>query len=354
MRTVKIGVLGAGFVVNTFHMPSFQEIEGAQVVAAFSQRKEVVKEFARRWSIPKTFDGDDGIAKLCADPDVELVDIALPNNLHMAATVTAAENHKNIVCEKPLARNETEAKQMLDTVRKQGVLHFYAENQVFIPQITRAKELIQRGILGRVFSVRCREAYFGQHAAWFYDPAAAGGGALLDLGAHGVEVGRYLIGKKPLSVLGWVSKVAHATIAEDSALAIMRYKDSELSQAENSWVTRGGFDLRLEIYGGNGSLFANISREAGASLFTAEDGTRIAGTGETVVETTETKKGRIFPALSEHRTLGFVEEMKHFVAAVAKGEKGLETFEEGYFVNKTIDAAYRSAKSGSWEPIRED
>jgi len=354
MTIVKIGVLGAGFVTNTFHMPSFREIEGAQVVAAFSHRKETVEEFAKRWNVPKTFHGHDGIAKLCADPEVELVDIALPNNLHMAATSSAAENHKNVVCEKPLARNEAEAKQMLDTVRRHGVLHFYAENQVFIPQIIRAKDLIQRGVIGQVFWVRCRESQLGQHSAWFYNPAEAGGGALLDLGAHAIEVARYLIGKKPLSVLGWTAKVAHSTVGEDTGLILARYKESVLSQAENSWVTRGGFDLRLEVYGGNGTLFATISREAGVSLFTAEGGTKIAGVGETITEAAETKKGRIFPALSEHVTLGFVEEMRHFLSAVSKGEKGLETFEEGYLVNKTIDAAYRSAKSGTWESIQQD
>ncbi len=354
MRTVKIGVLGAGFVVNTFHMPSFQEIEGAQVVAAFSYRKDIVEDFVKRWNVPKTFHGDDGIAGLCSDPEVELVDIALPNNLHLAATSAAAENHKNVVCEKPLARNEHEAKQMLDIARRYGVLHFYAENQVFIPQIARAKDLIERGVLGHVFWVRCREVQFGQHSAWFYDPAAAGGGALLDLGAHAVEVARYLIGKEPLSVLGWASKLALSTMAEDNGLILVKYKDSELSQAENSWVTRGGLDLRFEIYGGNGALFATISREAGISLFTAEGATRVTGMGETVMEAAETKKGRVFPALSEHRTLGFVEEMRHFLSAVLTGEKSLETFEEGYLVNKTIDAAYRSAKSGSWETIEGD
>jgi predicted dehydrogenase len=354
MRPVKVGMLGAGFVANTFHMPSFHEIEGAQVVAAFSHRKDIVEQFAKTWNILKTYHGDDGIARLCADPEVELVDIVLPNNLHLAAATAAAENNKNIVCEKPLARNEQEAKQMLDVVRKHNVQHFYAENQVFIPQIARAKALIDRGVLGQVFWVRCREAHFGQHSAWFYDPKLAGGGALLDLGAHAVEVARYLLGKKPISVFGWASKLAHSTTGEDNALVLLKHKDSELAQAENSWVTRGGLEFHVEVYGGNGTLFVNISREAGVSLFTAQGASKISGTGETIVETTETKKGRVFPALNEHATLGFVDEIKHFMSSLSTGEKAIETFEEGYFVNKIIGAAYRSSKSGSWEPLQED
>lgn len=353
MKTVKIGILGAGFVANTFHMPSFQEIDGAQVVAAFSYRRENVEQFGQRWNIPKTFCGDDGIAKLCADPEVELVDIALPNNLHLAGTLAAAENHRNIVCERPLARNEREAKEMLDIVRKNGVLHFYAENQVFIPQITRAKELCGRGVLGQVFWVRCREANLAQHSSWFWDPAASGGGALLDVGAHTIEVARHLMGKKPTSVLGWVSKLVHSTLAEDNGLILIRHEGSELSQSENSWVTRGGLDFRVEVYGGNGTLYSNVSREAGISLFVAESGTRLTGVGEALAEAAETKKGRVFPALGEHRTLGFVDEFKHFLSAVSSGEKALETFEEGYLVNKIIDSAYRSAKTHSWEPLQD-
>lgn len=101
-------------------------------------------------------------------------------------------------------------------------------------------------------------------------------------------------------------------------------------------------------------MYANISREAGISLFTAEGVTKLVGINETVTETTEIKRGRVFPALGEHRTLGFVDEMRHFVSAARSGEKGLETFDDGYQVSKIIEAAYRSAKTGSWESIRED
>jgi len=240
---------------------------------------------------------------------------------------------------------------MLDIVNKNGVLHFYAENYVFTQQIARAKELIDRGILGQVFWVRCREARLSQHSSWFWDPATSGGGALLDPGAHTIEVARYLMGKKPVSVLGWSSKLVHSTLAEDNSLVLVKHKGSELSQAESSWVTRGGLDFRVEVYGGNGNLFSTISREAGTNLFTAETGTELTGTMETIVESAETKKGRIFPALSEHRTLGYVQEFRHFLSALSSGEKALETFEEGYQVNKIIDAAYQSVKTQSWQTI---
>jgi predicted dehydrogenase len=352
MKSVKIGILGAGFVANAFHMPALREIEEAQVVSVFSRRKEIAEEFAHRWSVPRIFHGEDGIHKLCADPEVELVDIALPNNMHLTAAMAAAENHKNIFCEKPLSRNELEAKQMLDLAKKSGVLHFYGENQIFMPQIARVKELIARGVLGQVFWIRCREAHLTQHSSWFWEPDLAGGGVLLDLGVHTLEVARYLMGKKPISVLGWASRLVHATLAEDNAVVLVKHEGSELSQVESSWVTRGGLDLRIEVYGGNGNLYSTISREAGTSFFTAETSTRIPATGEAATELVETKRGRIFPAMSEQRTLGFVDELKHFLSCISTGERALETFEEGYQVNKIIDAAYRSTKTDSWESLQ--
>jgi predicted dehydrogenase len=242
---------------------------------------------------------------------------------------------------------------MVEAVEKAGVLGFYAENQVFIPQVSRARALIERGVLGQVYWVRCREAQLGQRSTWFYDPAVAGGGAMLDPGVHAVEVASYLMGKKPVSVMGWTAKLAHATPGEDNALVLMKFKESELAQAENTWVTRGGLDLRFEVHGGNGSLYITVSREAGVSMFTAGGSSRISGAGETVTEIAETKKGVVFPALGEHRTLGFVDEMRHFLAAASKGEKGMLTFQDGCSVNAIIDAAYRSAKSGGWESTKE-
>ena len=101
-------------------------------------------------------------------------------------------------------------------------------------------------------------------------------------------------------------------------------------------------------------MFVNISREAGISLFTSQGESKISSAGETITETTQTRKGRVFPALNEHVTLGFVDEIKHFLSSLSTGQKATETFEEGYLVNKIVDAAYASAKSGSWEAIKED
>ena len=125
-QKVNIGIVGTGFVQNTFHMPSYSEIKLANVVAVAGIEDTV--EFAKRWNISKVYHGDDAIEKLCRDPDVDVVDIGIPNNFHLQTIITAAENNKHIICEKPLARNGTEAKKALEAVEKHGHLrHFVAD-----------------------------------------------------------------------------------------------------------------------------------------------------------------------------------------------------------------------------------
>jgi predicted dehydrogenase len=87
------------------------------------------------------------------------------------------------------------------------------------------------------------------------------------------------------------------------------------------------------------------------SLFTSEGSSKLMGTGEGTMERAETKKGRVFPALGKHRTLGFVDEFKHFLSALSTDQRALETFEEGYLVSRILGAAYRSSKTDSWESL---
>ena len=347
MNRVNIGLVGGGFIHDTYHMPAYRSIPEANVVAACAATKEEVEAFADRWCIKKRHYGEDGIEKLCTDPEVELVDIGLPNSLHLSAVRTAAENHKHVICEKPLARNLKEAEEMAAAVRRQGVIHCYAENQVFMPQVSRAKEFINEGVLGRPFWVRSREAHFGPHSKWFWNPELAGGGVLMDMGCHSIEVGRYLIGTKPVSVCAWASTFVHNTKAEENSLVMVNHEGSELTQAENSWAARGGLDLRIEIYGAVGALLIDATKGTGLQMFTVASEDKVSR----IVEKGETSKGWMFPTWNEVEAYGFNNEMRHFVLSVLEGNQPRETFEEGLVINKVADAAYRSLKSKRWEDV---
>jgi len=339
---VNVGVVGTGFVQNTFHMPSYAELKLANVVAVAGI--ENTTEFAKRWGISKVYHGDDAIEKMCRDPDVDVIDIGIPNNLHLQTIVTAVENHKHVICEKPLARNGAEAKKALDIAEKYGVLNFYAENQVFIPQLTRAFEFIRGGAIGKLTWIRSREAHSGPHSKWFWDPHIAGGGVLSDMGCHTIEAVRYLNNKKnPVEVAAWTATLVHTTTGEDNSLVLLKFEGGSLGQCENSWSAKGGFDVRFEIYGSEGAIFIDVTRETGIRLFTAAE--RSSGY---IVEKADVDKGWLFPSWREHETYGYMYELQHFLECVANGQTPREKFADGYVVNQTMDAAYQAAQEKKW------
>ena len=311
MKKIKVGILGYGFVQATFHLPCYNEIPEAEVLAVGGRRKEKAEKIAKDFGIKKIYSGEDFIEKLCSESEIDVIDIGLPNFLHKKAAEIAAEN------------------------------------QVFIPQITRTKEMIQKGAIGRIFWVRSREAHFGPHSAWFWNPELAGGGVLMDMGCHSVEVIRYLLAKKPVEANAWGATLVHDTKGEDNSLALVRYEDGELGQSENSWAAHGGLDLRYEIYGSDGAVFIDVTRETGIKVFTVAPEEKVGY----IVEKAEAKKGWMYPIWREHELYGYLFELQHFISCIQKGEQPRETFKDGYIVNCILDACYRSIKTGKWEKI---
>ena len=329
-------------------MPSYSEIRGVNVVAVAGRGNTV--EFAKRWRINKVYQGNDAIEKLCSDPNIDVIDIGVPNNLHLSTILAAAENHKHIICEKPLARNGVEAKKALDAVKRYGVLSFYAENQVFIPQITRAFDFIKSGAIGKLTWIRAREAHSGPHSGWFWDPELAGGGVLSDMGCHTIEAVRYLASKKnPVEVATWNATLVHDTRGEDNSLVLLKFEEGSLGQCESSWSAKGGFDVRLEIYGSDGAIFIDVTRETGIKLFTVAE-----KTSEYVVEKADAGKGWLFPTWREHETYGYFYELQYFLECVAKGQASREDFKDGYIVNRIMDAAYEASQQKKWITLRTD
>jgi len=341
---VRIGMLGCGFVA-TFYMQGLVQVPDQQVVVVYGRDAHKAANFAQRWHIPESSDDMKAVA---ARSDIDLLIIALPNNIHLDAALLAAEHKKNVSCTKPLGRNAQEAQRMLEAVQKAGVIHCYGETEVFSPAVMNAKALIDEGSIGRVLTVRSREAHSGPHAPHFWDIEQAGGGALLDMGCHTIEAARYFIGKdiKPVEVLGWGDLMVHKdkTTAEDNAIVLLRFENGALAQSEISWTARGSLDLRNEIYGTEGSIFTDVTRSTPINAF-------VRSTNTYLVEKAESNSGWIFPLPDEARVYGYHEEVRHFVECIAQKKQPRETFEDGLVINTIIDAAYRSIKEHRWVTI---
>ena len=349
VKEVNVGVLGTGFVLDSSHLPVYNLLrDSVNVVAVAGTEEGKVESFRKKWGIRTGYHGPEAIERLCSNPEIDIVDVSLPNDLHLRAISSAAENHKAVICEKPLARNGEEAAKALGVVQRYGVVHCYAENQVFIPQVAKARQVIRDGVLGKITWIRSREAHSGPHNAWFYDPDRAGGGVLLDMGCHSIEVARNLLQSKPASVDAWTATLSHKIKTEDNSLVLVKYVNGALSQCENSWTSKGGLDIRLEIFGTEGSIFIDITRETGMRVFSAVSGEK---TGY-VVEKADAKTGWMYPVPSEHYTYGYYDELSHFLQCIRTDTKPSETFEDGLLVNKIMDKAYRSSKnSAKWEIV---
>lgn len=126
----------------------------------------------------------------------------------------------------------------------------------------------------------------------------------------------------------------------------MKFEDGVLGQCENSWSAKGGLDIRLEVYGSQGAIYVDATRETGIKLFTAAP----EGQAGYVVEKADVGRGWMFPTWREHVTLGYVDELQHFLECIAGGEMPRETFKDGYVVNKIMDAAYK-ASHNAWVSI---
>ena len=345
--TVRIGLIGSGFVSN-FYMLGLRDVADWEVPVVASPNAEHARRFAEKWHIPESTTDVDGVI---ARGDLDLIVLGVPNYVHKELAIQCARAGKHVVCTKPLARNRHEAKEMLDAVRAAGVLHGYAETEVFSPAVMKAREFIERGAIGDVLTVRSREAHAGPHEPWFWRKELAGGGALLDMGCHCIEAARYFIGKENpvVEVIAWGDRLYHheRTDAEDNAVLMMRFEGGQLGLAELSWIARGGLDLRNEIYGTEGTIFTDVTRETPIKVFSRP------GAGY-IVEKGEAETGWLFPPVDEAWIYGYREEMRHFIECVANNQMPRETFEDGYIVNCILDAAYRSMETKRWERVEYD
>jgi predicted dehydrogenase len=336
-KIIKVGIVGSGFVAD-IHAVSYQGfVRDVEVVAVASPHN--AEKFAREHGIPQAFSDYREMLKL---PDLDAVDLCVPNDLHCAMTVDAARAGKHVICEKPLCVTLEEADEMIAACKQQGVLLLYAEELLFAPKYVRAKKLVDEGAVGKPFLVKQSEEHSGPHMPWFWDVKRSGGGVMLDMGCHSIEYTRWVLGKPQVkSVTAYMNTFVHAarTKGEDHSFCIIEYEGNSTTMIEDSWAKGGGVDDRAEIYGTKGHTRADLLR--GSSLLTfSEEGYGYA------VEKAGTTRGYTFTMFEENWNYGFPQELQHFTDNILGKVAPMETGEDGREVLKIIYAAYQSAGEG--------
>ena len=342
---MNIAMLGSGFI-GRFYADSIQGYRNKdKIVSIYSRKEESAKKFAADYNVAfATTVLEDAINR----PEVDIVCISLPNNLHEEAVMLCCKHKKAVMTTKPLGRNAEEAKRMLEAVEKAGIFNGYLEDLVYTPKFIKAHESVKNGALGRILWAKSRETHPGPHSDWFWDIEQAGGGCILDLGCHCVEIARSYIGKdiRPVEVMCWADTQVKPIDAEDHAIGLVKYENGAIGQFEVSWTFRGGLDLRDEVMGTEGTIWTNSFLRTGFEMFTTGKG------ADYVAEKAESNSGWLFPVGDELNELGYNHMFMDMFNALENKTQPKETFYDGYVVNSILDAAYCSAKSKQWEPVK--
>jgi len=336
---VKVGIIGSQFEAEAHAAAIQMSSQDAVVVAVASPTPGNAEKLAERFGIPRVFTD---YRRMLKEPDIEMVTICAPNNLHAQMTVDIADAGKHIVCEKPLAMTIAEGERMIDAARQRGVLLMYAEELLFTPKYLKAKEMADAGAFGKVHLVKQSEKHFGPHSSWFWDVNRSGGGALMDLGCHGIAFCYWFLGRPAIkTVYAQMGTYVHGdkTQAEDESLCILEFANGALGLVENSWARRGGMDDRIEIHGEAGVTYGNL--HMGNALPTYSE----RGYGY-AVEKAPSTTGWSYPVFEEWWNYGFPQEMAHFARCVRGKETPRCTGEDGLVVLEAIYAGYASAGEG--------
>lgn len=341
---MRVCFLGSGLIASFYAQSLVGQRGKDEISVVYSRSQESADAFAQKWDVATA---TTDLHEAVNHPDIDIVIVALPNYLHEPAVMAVVAAGKPILCTKPLGRNAAEALRMLKAVEKANLFHAYLEDLVYTPKTIKALDSVDAGAVGKVLWVRSRETHPGPHSDWFWDKESAGGGAIIDMGCHCIEIGRNFIGKdiRPVEVICWGDTQVHPIEVEDHAIGMVRYENGAIGQFEVSWTFRGGMDLRDEVSGTEGTIWLNHWLRTGMEMFTSGEQ---AGY---VAEKSETSQGWLFPVGDEPGALGYRDMFADVLGAVENGTMPREDFYDGYVVNAIMDACYRSIDSKKWESI---
>lgn len=323
------GIIGCGDIANKRVAPAMVEDPGSELVAFFSHTPERAREMADRFGAPKSYSDLDA---LLGDPDVDAVYLASPQHRHCEETIRAAAAGKHVLCEKPMAVTLDECQQMVEACDDAGVALAVAYYRRWYPKARKLKELISGGAIGQPVSARV-------FIAGLYDPtpddwkhwrveAVAGGGAMMDVGSHRLDILCYLLGE-PRRVAGLTGRLTMGYDVPDTETLVGEMASGAQVLAQAGWNLRIGPD-EMEIHGTEGSLIA--------TPFDGRPEIILRGQGEDQVLAVEP------PATNMHLPL-----VASFAARVAAGEPPEFDGRDGMQASRLIAGAYRSQHSGKWE-----
>jgi predicted dehydrogenase len=376
MKTLNIGLVGYGFMGRThsnafLQAPRFFELPYRPVLKAVAARNaDRVKTFAANWGY-ESYETD--WRTLIDRKDIDVIDIASPNDTHREIAVAAARAGKMVMCEKPLGRTAAEAEEMVAAVESAGVPNTVWYNYRRVPAVTMIKQLLDEGKLGRIFHYRAKflqdwtiskELPQGGEGLWRLDVAVAGSGVTGDLLAHNIDTALWLNGpiaevtamtetfikERKHNITGKVQPVG----IDDASAFLCRFENGSLATFEATRYARGHKALyTLEINGEHASAFWDLHDLHRLQYFDHRDEGRVRGWRSIHVTDGDQPymKHWWVPGLQIGYEHTFTHQFGDFLAAAAKGKSLPPTFRDGLATDHVTDAVLKSARTRQWEKV---
>lgn len=372
-KNLNIGLIGYGFMGRAHSnawrkVSNFFDVPYRPVLKAACARDAAkLKTFADMWGYASV---ETDWRKLVARPDIDAIDICVPNDLHMEIAIAAAKAGKMILCEKPIARNTAEGLKMCKAVEKAGVLNTVWYNYRRVPAVTLAKNLVAEGRLGKVFHYRANflqdwtispELPQGGTGLWRLDVKAAGSGVTGDLLAHCIDTALWINGpitsvtamtetfikERKHTLTGKVEKVG----IDDAVACLARFANGSLAIFESTRYARGHkAQYTFEINGENASIAWDLHDLHRLQYFDHGDDSVVRGWHNIhVSDGNQPYMDKWWvPGLQIGYEHSFVHQVADFLEAAARGESAAPTFRDALETTKVCDAILASAASGQW------
>jgi predicted dehydrogenase len=341
---VRVGILVSKFAAD-FHAACYRRDPRVELVAAAAI--DNLEPFALKWNIRAVYDDFHNLLKR---DDIDLVSICLPNYLHYDAVMTAARAGKAIVCEKPLATNTAHAEEMVAYCSQNNIQLFYAEDWCFAPALIRAREIIRQGAIGDILYIKAKEVHNGTHSPYARNKETCGGGCLIHLAIHPIGWVLSAVGGENNPVVEITGKanggaadnyVHKDNTGEDWSLGVMKFKNGIHALIEGNYITVGGMNDKIEIYGSQGLVKADLTFGSPLQVYSR-------GGYDYAVEKADNTLGWTRPAVDEFSNLGYVSELKYFVDCIVKKEQPMFGVDgsAGLACMRIVQAMYQSAEQG--------
>ncbi|MFZ1772402.1 MAG: Gfo/Idh/MocA family oxidoreductase [Rhizobiaceae bacterium] len=375
-KKLNVGMIGYGFMGRT-HSNAFSQVghffdTGYQPVlkTICARDAEKGKAFADQWGYESSVTD---WRKLVDDKNIDLIDIASPNDTHMEIAIAAAEAGKMVMCEKPLGRSAAESRKMVDAVEKAKVANMVWYNYRRVPAVTLAKQLIDEGKLGKIFHYRAKflqdwtiskDLPQGGQGLWRLDVGVAGSGVTGDLLAHCIDTAMWLNGgiEKVCGMTETFIKERHHNITgktekvgiDDASLFLARFSNGSLANFEATRYARGHKALyTLEINGEHASIAWDLHDLHRLQYFDHRDEGRERGWRSLHITDSDHPYMSHWwvPGLQIGYEHSFIHQAADFLSGLSSGSPASPTFKDALATDLVTDAVLKSARTGHWENV---